>query len=180
MAMVRGLHISTRKHSHTDSIQTIKYLVPLIFDIVGLENLSLLLSVRKQRDLSGHLMWGACPRACWRPSMSTQDKWWQSCMLCWWSSGEYHMSSCFTIYSKSRVSSLLTVQQERLCISGLFSSVLNLSFVSVLLSDGADFGRDGMRNFHSHHQWAEDNLHGVLLPRHQQLKCVCSNNLDDM
>jgi hypothetical protein len=52
--------------------------------------------------------------------------------------------------------------------------VLSLSFVSVLLSDGAGFSRDGIINFHSHHQWAEDNTHGVLAwtPAAVQYECL--------
>jgi hypothetical protein len=43
------------------------------------------------------------------------------------------------------------------------------SFVSsVLFTDEALFGRDGIINIHNQHQQAEDNPHGVNYSRHQQ------------
>jgi hypothetical protein len=72
---------------------------------------------------------------------------------------ECYMSSCCanTIYSKSRVSSLLVAQHDRLCASALFSA--DHSFLlSVLFPDVAGFGRDGIIN-HNYHQWAEVYSH---------------------
>jgi hypothetical protein len=43
---------------------------------------------------------------------------------------------------------------------------------SVLLSDEAHFGRDGVIDIHNQHQWAEENPHGVIHSRHQQLFSV--------
>jgi hypothetical protein len=40
--------------------------------------------------------------------------------------------------------------------------------LSVLFSDKTDFDRDGIINFHNHHQWVEDNPHGVLQIRQKQ------------
>jgi hypothetical protein len=38
----------------------------------------------------------------------------------------------------------------------------------VLFSDEECFGRDGIINFHNHHNWTEDNPIGVLQSRNQQ------------
>jgi hypothetical protein len=67
------------------------------------------------------------------------------------------MSSCctHTIYSKSLFQWL--VQQ---CAEPLFH-------LSILISDKEGFGRYVI-SFQNHHQWAEDNSHGVLQCRHQQ------------
>jgi hypothetical protein len=54
MAMVGGLHTSTRKYSHTDAIHTIKPLLPMIIDLDW--NICLLLSTGEERDPSGYLM----------------------------------------------------------------------------------------------------------------------------
>jgi hypothetical protein len=39
---------------------------------------------------------------------------------------------------------------------------------SVLLTDEAHFGRDGIISIHNQHQWAEENRHDVIQSRHQQ------------
>jgi hypothetical protein len=62
IAMVAGLHASAKKCSHTNSIQTIKYLLPFIVDLEGLEYLSLLLSREDERDPSRHLVLRSMPR----------------------------------------------------------------------------------------------------------------------
>jgi hypothetical protein len=58
MAMFGGLTASARKRSHTDAIQTIKHLQPLIVDLEGLETTSTLLSIGEERNPSEHLMCG--------------------------------------------------------------------------------------------------------------------------
>jgi hypothetical protein len=37
----------------------------------------------------------------------------------------------------------------------------------VLFADEAPFNRDGIINIHNHHQWAEENSHGVIHSTHQ-------------
>jgi hypothetical protein len=49
--------------------------------------------------------------------------------------------------------------------------------LSVVFSDEAGFGRDGVIHFHIHYQWAEYNLHGVLQSRHQQQSSIIGNCL---
>jgi hypothetical protein len=55
MTMVGGLFASARKRSHSDAIQTIKYLLRLIVGLEGLEHSGLLLSNGEKRDPSTHL-----------------------------------------------------------------------------------------------------------------------------
>jgi hypothetical protein len=61
MAMLKMLHTSAKKRSHTRTIQTIKHFPPLIADFEKLEHLGHLLSIGEERDLSRHLMLRAFP-----------------------------------------------------------------------------------------------------------------------
>jgi hypothetical protein len=58
--------------------------------------------------------------------------------------------------------------QEGLRVCGWFSNVLSLSFFCHCSSDEAGLGIDVTIHFHNHHQWAEDNPHGILQSRKQQ------------
>jgi hypothetical protein len=55
------------------------------------------------------------------------------------------------------------------CRCFLFQRSAEHFFVSLLLStDEPRFGRDGIMNIYNQHQWAEENPHFVIHPRHQQ------------
>jgi hypothetical protein len=51
MTMGGELRACTWNCSHTEAIQTIKHLLPLIIDSEGLEHLSLLLSTREEGEI---------------------------------------------------------------------------------------------------------------------------------
>jgi hypothetical protein len=55
MAVVEGQHPSTRKHSQTKGIQTIKHFPLVIVSLEGMEHLSLLLSSVEGIDPPRHL-----------------------------------------------------------------------------------------------------------------------------
>jgi hypothetical protein len=55
MEMVGGLRASASKHSHTEAIQTMKHFNLFIIDLERTQNLSFLLSIGGESNLSGHL-----------------------------------------------------------------------------------------------------------------------------
>jgi hypothetical protein len=55
IAVVRRLRASARKSSHTAAIQIINHLPLLTADLEGMEHLSLLLSIKEERDPFKHL-----------------------------------------------------------------------------------------------------------------------------
>jgi hypothetical protein len=56
MEMVGGLRASTRKHPHTDAIQTVKHFQLFIIDLDRTEHSSFVLSVGGERNLPSHVI----------------------------------------------------------------------------------------------------------------------------
>jgi hypothetical protein len=55
MAVVRGLHASVRKRSHTDTVHTMKHLPLLMIKLERLKHFSIFLIIGEERDTSGHV-----------------------------------------------------------------------------------------------------------------------------
>jgi hypothetical protein len=58
--------------------------------------------------------------------------------------------------------------RENLCHCFVQRSAEHFCVSSVLFTDEARFGTDGVISIHNQHHWTEENPHGVIHSRHQQ------------